>query len=47
LRGLSARNRVYDGVRGEEAFAPWLEQLEKRVSERTLGSSLEQIPSAW
>lgn len=47
LRGLYARNKVYDGVRGEEAFAPWLERLERLVSERTLGSLLEQIPSAW
>jgi hypothetical protein len=29
LRGLYARNRVYEGVTGMESFAPWLERLEK------------------
>ena len=47
LRGLYARNNVYGGVRGEESFAPWMERLERRVNERILGSTLEQIPSAW
>src|SRR5487761_234468 len=31
LRGLYARNRVYEGVTGMESFAPWLERLEKQM----------------
>src|SRR6266481_5313813 len=33
LRGLYARNRVYEGVTGMESFAPWLERLEKSITE--------------
>src|SRR6266851_1563898 len=36
LRGLYARNRVYAGVCGMESFAPWLERIEKRMTERVL-----------
>jgi HipA-like protein len=47
LRGLYARNRVYEGVIGMESFAPWLERLEKQVSERVLAELAEEIPPAW
>ncbi len=47
LRGLYARNRVYEGVIGMESFAPWLERLEKQVSERMLAELAEEIPPAW
>ena len=47
LRGLYARNRVYEGVTGKESFAPWLERLQNRVSERLLDSILQEIPPDW
>jgi hypothetical protein len=47
LRGLYARNRVYQGVTGMESFAPWLEHLESGVSERVLDEAIGQIPPAW
>ena len=43
LRGLYARNRVYEGVLGMESFAPWLERLEKQISERVLAELVEEI----
>ena len=47
LRGLYARNRVYAGVIGMESFTPWLERLEKHISERMLAELAEEIPPAW
>ncbi len=47
LRGLYARNRVYEGVTGMQSFAPWLERLEKQISERVLAELAEEIPPAW
>jgi HipA-like protein len=47
LRGLYARNRVYEGVTGMESFGPWLERLEKGITERLLGQILKEIPSEW
>jgi hypothetical protein len=47
LRGLYARNRVYEGVIGMESFAPWLERLEKGITERVLEKILSEIPSEW
>jgi len=47
LRGLYARNRVYEGVTGMESFAPWLERLEKQMNERALDEISKQIPPAW
>jgi hypothetical protein len=47
LRGLYARNRVYEGVTGMESFAPWLERLEKQMNERALDDITKQIPPAW
>lgn len=47
LRGLYARNRVYEGVTGMESFAPWLEQLEKQITERALEGIMREIPPAW
>jgi len=46
LRGLYARNRVYEGVVGMQSFAPWLERLEK-VSETVLAELAGEIPPAW
>jgi hypothetical protein len=47
LRGLYARNRVYEGIIGMESFAPWIERLEKQVSERVLAELAEEIPPEW
>jgi hypothetical protein len=47
LRGLYARYRVYEGVTGVESFAPWLEQLERRMTERALEEITREIPPAW
>jgi hypothetical protein len=47
LRGLYARNRVYEGVTGMHSFAPWLNRLEKRITERVLAELAAEIPPAW
>ena len=47
LRGLYARQRVYENVFGMEAFEPWLARLEKQISRRVLGEEAEQIPPEW
>jgi hypothetical protein len=47
LRGLYARNRVYQGVIGMESFAPWLERIEKQITERVLAELGAEIPPAW
>ena len=47
LRGLYARNRVYQGVTGMESFAPWLERLESGMTERVLDEVSREIPPAW
>jgi len=47
LRGLYARNRVYEGVRGHESFGPWIERLEKRITERVLDDLIGEIPPEW
>jgi hypothetical protein len=47
LRGLYARNRVYEGVTGMASFTPWLERLERQMTERALDEITKQIPPAW
>src|SRR6267378_1598877 len=47
LRGLYARSRVYEGVTGMDSFGPWLERLEKRITEKVLGEIAEEIPPGW
>jgi HipA-like kinase len=47
LRGLYARNRVYEGVTGMESFAPWLERLNRSVTERVLNDVRKEIPPDW
>jgi hypothetical protein len=47
LRGLYARNRVYSGVIGMESFAPWLDRLEKQITEKALAELAEAIPPVW
>jgi hypothetical protein len=47
LRGLYARSRVYEGVTGMDSFGPWLERLDKRITEKVLAELAEEIPPAW
>jgi HipA-like protein len=47
LRGLYARSRVYESVTGMDSFGPWLERLEKRITEKVLAELAEEIPPAW
>jgi len=47
LRGLYARHGVYERVAGMEAFEPWLDRLENRITERVLGEEAAQIPPEW
>jgi hypothetical protein len=47
LRGLYARNRVYQGVTGMHSFGPWLERLETRMSDRVLAEIASEVPPEW
>ena len=47
LRGLYARNRVYEGVTGMESFAPWIGRVENRLTERVMDDMIREIPPPW
>lgn len=47
LRGLYARNRVYEGVTRMDSFGQWLERLEKQITERILRELAQEVPPAW
>jgi len=47
LRGLYARNRVYEGVTGMHSFAPWLERMERNITEKVLAEVAGEIPPEW
>jgi len=47
LRGLYARSRVYAGVTGMHSFGPWLERLQKNITEKVLAQCAEEIPPVW
>ena len=47
LRGLYLRHCVYESVRGIESFEPWLERVEKRMSEAMLEEAASEIPPEW
>ena len=47
LRGLYARHRVYQNVAGMESFEPWLDRLEKHITEPALGEEAGHIPPEW
>jgi hypothetical protein len=47
LRGIYARHRVYEGVRGMEAFEPWLSRLEERIGEAAIEEAASEIPPVW
>ena len=46
LRGLYARHRVYEPVRGLEAFEPWLARIEK-LDSGTCEEAASGIPPDW
>jgi hypothetical protein len=46
LRGLYARNRVYEGVTGMEAFAPWIRRVEA-ITDRVLEGFANEVPPEW
>jgi hypothetical protein len=47
LRGLYTRPSVYQGVSGMESFEPWLDRLEKSVTETMLLKEARRIPPEW
>jgi hypothetical protein len=46
LRGVYARNEVYEGVRGWESFEPWLSRVEK-MEEDAVWSVAGEVPPEW
>ena len=46
LRGVYARNEVYERVRGWESFEPWLSRIEK-MGEDVVWDTVNQIPPEW
>jgi HipA-like protein len=46
LRGLYARNRVYEGVTGMEAFEPYIRRI-KNFTSRVLEEFAKEIPPEW
>ena len=46
LRGIYARNEVYETVCGWESFEPWLSRVE-RMDEDVIWSLAREIPSEW
>lgn len=47
LRGIYARARVYERVRGWDAFEPWLERIKQRIAEDVLDEIAREIPPEW
>ena len=47
LRGLYARNRVYESVIGRDSFAVWLERIERGLTEGVLDTLIREIPPEW
>ena len=45
-RGLYARNRVYEGVTGMEAFDPWIRRA-KNFTDRVLEEFAKEVPPEW
>jgi hypothetical protein len=46
LRGLGARHRVYEGVRGLESLEPWVSRIEM-VDASALEQAASAIPPDW
>lgn len=47
LRGIYARHRVYDSVRGIDSFEPWLSRVESKIAETALDEIQAEIPPEW
>jgi len=47
LRGIYARHRVYERVRGIDSFEPWLSRLETKVAEAALDEIQSEVPPEW
>ena len=47
LRGLYARPRVYESVRGMKSFEPWLERLDTQINAHVLDEAAKKIPPEW
>ncbi len=47
LRGIYARHRVYESVRGIDSFEPWLSRVETRIDESVVGEIAGDIPPEW
>lgn len=47
LRGLYSRNRVYEGIRGHEAFEPWMERINRNITDSVLHQLVGEIPPEW
>ncbi len=49
LRGLYARHRVYESVRGIESFEPWLRRIENetKMNEDVFDEIYREIPPEW
>jgi HipA-like protein len=47
LRGIYARSRVYERVRGWDAFEPWIARIEQRIDEDVLDEIASEIPPEW
>jgi hypothetical protein len=46
LRGVYARNEVYESVHGWESFEPWLSRIEK-MDEAAVWNVVNEIPPEW
>ena len=47
MRGLYARPRVYESVRGIDSFEPWLSRVESKIGEAQLEEAASEIPPEW
>ena len=47
LRGLYARQRVYQNVTSMDSFEPWLSRVENQMTEAVLGEEASRIPPEW
>ncbi|MDE3168806.1 MAG: phosphatidylinositol kinase [Acidobacteriota bacterium] len=47
LRGIYARHRVYESVRGMDSFEPWLTRVEERMDDSVTGEIAGDIPPDW
>jgi hypothetical protein len=46
LRGLYARNRVYEGVTGMESFRSWIARA-KKLDTRAFDEMINEVPPEW